>query len=457
MNKPPHDCARAATAALALVATDAPRLVASPAPQPECTPGLTVDAAFYPLQFVAEARRGRLRHVSRRSPRRASSRTTSSSPPRRSGPCGAPTWCSTSGACSPPWKTRSRPRAWPLHSTPPTPIPLVERRQTRRDSAFDPHFWLDPALVADYALAVGDEFAHLDPAHADDLHEPTRPPSRSSLDALDTALHDRSRHVRGTTSSRTHEAFGYLADATGSTKRASRESTQRRSPRPRACARSRTSCADGSDHDLHRDARERRVAEALATDAGVATAVLDPIESVAGRHRLLWCHDENLAALRTALDCSLTPRAHSRLALEATDVRVSLQGTEILHGVSLGACTRRGRRDHGRQRLGQVDVRACASSAPSPTTPARSRSSAQPPTPDARSHRLRAATSERRVRRRHRNRSRGRRLGTARLPRRCGRRGTRRTRARGARRPERRGPRADATSAACRAANSSAS
>ena len=46
------------------------------------------------------------------------------------------------------------------------------------------------------------------------------------------------------------------------------------------------------------------VAETLAREAGVRTAVLDPIESLAGDATYLTVMRANLAALRAALGCT---------------------------------------------------------------------------------------------------------------------------------------------------------
>ncbi|MBC7298937.1 MAG: zinc ABC transporter substrate-binding protein, partial [Demequina sp.] len=45
------------------------------------------------------------------------------------------------------------------------------------------------------------------------------------------------------------------------------------------------------------------VAESLATDAGVATAVLDPVETVVNGDDYFGAMNRNLDALKTALDC----------------------------------------------------------------------------------------------------------------------------------------------------------
>lgn len=167
----------------------------------------------------------------------------------------------------------------------------------------DPHFWLDPALLADYAIAVGDNFASLDPDNADDY--------TANASALASELHDLDdQFTTGlATCERTdiitaHEAFGYLAHAYGLEQVGIAGLEPESEPSP---ARMREIHdiieATGSTTVFTEELVSPKVAEAIAQDADVVTAVLDPIESVGSGDDYRSVMLRNLDALRTALAC----------------------------------------------------------------------------------------------------------------------------------------------------------
>ena len=112
------------------------------------------------------------------------------------------------------------------------------------------------------------------------------------------------------------------------------------------------------------------MAETLAADLGLETAVLDPIEGLGDEtadEDYLSLMRANLAALQKANDCSMTDAAIAASATAAS----SLGGRPVLRGIDLAVHARRGRRGARRQRLGQVDAGAHAAR-PGPAAAARS-------------------------------------------------------------------------------------
>jgi zinc transport system substrate-binding protein len=171
----------------------------------------------------------------------------------------------------------------------------------------DPHFWQDPSLMAEATRAFADTMAEADPAHAAYYREQGRRVVRD-LDAVDAEYARTLATCRIRTIVVSHDAFEYLArrydvdvvpiaglepDAEPSLQRL---------------------------HDLATLIRERGVttvffetlaspalAESLAGDVGITTAVLDPIEglSSADPHATyLSLMRQNLAALAKAGDCT---------------------------------------------------------------------------------------------------------------------------------------------------------
>ncbi|NYI41084.1 metal ABC transporter substrate-binding protein [Demequina lutea] len=290
----------AASAALTLLATGCSSTASSSTAPSAGTGGLTIDAAFYPLQFVAERVAGKYGTV-----------TTLTAPgiephDLELSPATVRSMQSTDvvlyvGGLQPAVEDAIKATGVPSFDAADA-VPLVARQTG--DLSFDPHFWLDPALVAEYALAVGDQFAQLDPTHADAYKNNAADLSKQ-LDALDadfkTGLATCKRHDIITT----HEAFGYLADAYGLHQEGLAGIDPEAEPSPARLREIKDLIAQtGATTIFTETLVSSRVADALASDAGVTTTVLNPIESVAEGTDYFSVMDQNLAALRTALDCS---------------------------------------------------------------------------------------------------------------------------------------------------------
>lgn len=290
----------AASAALTLVAAGCSSSHTSSSAASAGSGGLTIDAAFYPLQFVAEHVAGEYGTVTTLTAPGIEPHDLELSPAtvRSMGNADVVLYV---GGLQPAVEDAIKATGTPSFDAADA-IPLVARQTG--DLSFDPHFWLDPALVADYALAVGDEFAHLDPAHADAYMNNAATLSEQ-LDALNgdfkTGLATCKRHDIITT----HEAFGYLADAYGLHQDGLAGIDPEAEPSPARLREIKDIIAKtGATTIFTETLVSSRVAKSLATDAGVATEVLDPIESVADGTDYLSVMNRNLTALRSALDCS---------------------------------------------------------------------------------------------------------------------------------------------------------
>lgn len=172
------------------------------------------------------------------------------------------------------------------------------------DSTTDPHFWLDPALLADYAIGLGDAFAELDPARAD-----TYTTEAADLASELTGLADAFETGLATCERReivvSHEAFGYLANAFDLTQVAIAGVDPQNEPSPAKLREIRDLIeTTGSTTIFTESLVNPAVAESLAADAGVTTAVLDPVESVADGDDYFGVMERNLDALRRALGCA---------------------------------------------------------------------------------------------------------------------------------------------------------
>ena len=170
-------------------------------------------------------------------------------------------------------------------------------------SALDPHFWLDPSVLATYTLAIGDSLARLDPAHGDTYVSNAADLARelgALADAYTAGLSQCARRDIIVS----HEAFGYLAAAFNLNQIAIAGVDPQSEPSPAKLREIRDIIAStGSTTVFTESLVNPAVAESLATDAGVATAVLDPVETVVNGDDYFGAMNRNLDALKTALDC----------------------------------------------------------------------------------------------------------------------------------------------------------
>ena len=168
----------------------------------------------------------------------------------------------------------------------------------------DPHFWLDPIRMASAATQIGDALAQADPANAE-TYKKNAASMKSQMEALSKKLVDgtaKCQHKEFVTS---HEAFGYLADRTGLTQLGLSGLDPDSTPSPARLKQiSDAVKAKGITTIFTEELLSPKVAETLAKDLGITTAVLDPIESQADDSKDYEAvMNENLEALQKALSC----------------------------------------------------------------------------------------------------------------------------------------------------------
>ncbi len=168
----------------------------------------------------------------------------------------------------------------------------------------DPHFWLDPTLLATYANAVGDEFAALDPAYADD-YRANAATLVDDLTSLDRAYASGLASCERTTILTSHEAFGYLAARYGLTQVGLSGIDPEAEPSPARIREVRAIAESTGATTVYVEALvDPRVVDAFAHDAHLTVATLDPVESlVSPGDDYLTIMGRNLTALETGLGC----------------------------------------------------------------------------------------------------------------------------------------------------------
>ncbi|MFH8383194.1 metal ABC transporter substrate-binding protein [Kitasatospora sp. NPDC018058] len=174
--------------------------------------------------------------------------------------------------------------------------------------AGDPHIWLDPSRYAAIAKSVGDGFAKADPAHADDYKKNTDE-LVTELTALDQDFRNGLKDTKTKTFVTSHAAFGYLADHYGLTQVAINGVDPESDPTPARLAEVQKAAKDNGVTTIFFETLvSPKLADTVAKDLGLKTAVLDPLEGVKdpSKDDYLSVMKQNLANLQAALNANAT-------------------------------------------------------------------------------------------------------------------------------------------------------
>ncbi|WP_166848789.1 metal ABC transporter substrate-binding protein [Isoptericola sp. BMS4] len=176
-------------------------------------------------------------------------------------------------------------------------------------SALDPHFWLDPTRLTPVAHAVAASLGDADPEHAAAYAQNAEALEKRLTD-LDGEYSDALAQCDSRTLVTSHEAFGYLAERYDLQQIGIVGLDPETEPSP---ARLREVGGIVEENDVTTIFTETltspKVAETLADDLGVGTAVLNPLEGLsedqtAAGDDYVSVMEENLAALTEGLGCA---------------------------------------------------------------------------------------------------------------------------------------------------------
>ena len=175
------------------------------------------------------------------------------------------------------------------------------------DGAADPHFWLDPIRLADVGDALADRLAEADPDGAATYAENAEA-LRADLEALDAEIRAGLADCRVDTVVTSHDAFGYLADRYGLDVVGISGLSPDQEPSADQLAEISALVADRGVSTVYTETLvDPSIAETVASEAGVRTAVLDPIEGLTGESAgedYLEVMRSNLAVLQEGQSCS---------------------------------------------------------------------------------------------------------------------------------------------------------
>ncbi len=168
----------------------------------------------------------------------------------------------------------------------------------------DPHVWLDPVRLATIADAVAARLSEIDPDSAE-AYERRAGDLRSELESLDDELRTGLASCARKEVVTSHDAFGYLTGAYG----LEQVPIAGLSPEDEASAGRLAEIAveakqEGVTTIFFEELVSPKVAESLAREVGATATVLTPLEGAPESGDYVSAMQDNLATLRTALDCS---------------------------------------------------------------------------------------------------------------------------------------------------------
>jgi zinc transport system substrate-binding protein len=175
------------------------------------------------------------------------------------------------------------------------------------DEATDPHFWLDPLRLAAVGDALAERLTELDPDGAA-TYEENAASLREDLESLDAEMQAGLADCAVGTLVTSHDAFGYLADRYGLEVVGISGLSPSQEPEPSQLAELSTLVRERAVTTVYTETLvDPAVAETVAQEAGVRTAVLDPIEGLTDESAgedYLQVMRANLTTLQEGQSCS---------------------------------------------------------------------------------------------------------------------------------------------------------
>ena len=175
------------------------------------------------------------------------------------------------------------------------------------EDALDPHFWLDPVRYADVVKAITGKLVEIDPANADGYRERSAA-MLTDVTKLDNDFKTGLASCKLKTFVTSHEAFAYLAKRYGLQMVGIAGFTPDAEPTPQRIREGQDIVREQKVSTIfYEELVSPKVAESIARDVHVKTAVLSPIEGLSdanSQESYLSLMRENLQELRKANSCA---------------------------------------------------------------------------------------------------------------------------------------------------------
>lgn len=172
--------------------------------------------------------------------------------------------------------------------------------------AYDPHVWLDPQNMAEIATHTAEVLGQIDPDNAD-AFQANADQLTSQLNDLDSEYSSGLANCATTTFVTNHTAFGYLAARYGLDQVGISGLSPEEEPSPARIAEVQQIAQDNDLTTIfYETAASPKVSETIASDLGLVTDVLDPIETLSDDSQgndYIDVMNSNLEALQKANGC----------------------------------------------------------------------------------------------------------------------------------------------------------
>jgi zinc transport system substrate-binding protein len=169
---------------------------------------------------------------------------------------------------------------------------------------FDPHFWLDPVKFGEVFSLIDDALGDVDPDGSSDYIGRSEDMARK-IDELDQRYEEGLHDCETRKMIVSHEAFGYLADRYGLTQIGLAGLEPEGEPTAAAvqAAVDLLRAGDAKAVFYEASAEAKRIAESVASDAGVKALPLGTLESEPTGGDYLTVMEDNLRSLQEGLQC----------------------------------------------------------------------------------------------------------------------------------------------------------
>jgi zinc transport system substrate-binding protein len=242
---------------------------------------LSVVAAFYPLQWTAQRVGGDLVHVDSLTPPGAEPHDLELTPKDVGAMVDADLVVHLAGfqpAIDEAAAAEAADHSWDAGTA--ADLVPVSDASGKDGDGLDPHFWLDPTRLAAVGDALAERLGDLDPDHAA-TYEKNAADLRDDLEALDAEIEDDLADCAVDTLVASHDAFGYLGDRYGFDVVGINGLSPSQEPDPAALAEITSLVEERGITTVYTETLvDPSVAETVANEAGVDTAVLDPLEGL---------------------------------------------------------------------------------------------------------------------------------------------------------------------------------
>jgi zinc transport system substrate-binding protein len=184
--------------------------------------------------------------------------------------------------------------------------PIEEGALAGDGKRIDPHFWLDPARLADVADEIAARLSETDPEGGESFSA-NAGALRHELEALDGELSAGLTNCENRDIVTSHNAFGYLADRYDLTQLGITGLSPEEEPTPADLAAITEFVEDHHAKTIYYETLvSPAIAKTVADETGAATAVLDPLEGLsrdAAGSDYFTVMRANLASLRAGQPC----------------------------------------------------------------------------------------------------------------------------------------------------------